>query len=378
MRLPSLTFHGLAGIIATVVVHAAPTAAPAKFRIQPILRVYYDTVSSHGSPAVTDHTEGLSYFRFGARGSYGPDLTYMLQFEGRDFVRNRGNLALRYCVLQWQASKTSTLEVGQTDEPFGLESYTSVRSLTFLERGLPFTLAQFYHAGVSWRQRVGAFAWHAGVFGDTLGAGPNDEGRGGSLRLTYDPKVAGLSTSHVGFSIARREPDLQSVRYRSRSESQLFPLRLADTRPITQVDHTTAVGLEGLVTAAGITVFGEATHCRVDRLHGLPGLGFSGAYVAVSRYLTGEQKNYDAARGQLREVTPKTRRGAIEVALRQSVLDLDDGAVRGGRQSGTTLGLNWYYGRQVRVALNYSLFRVENGATVERPRLLQTRLQFDY
>lgn len=74
-------------------VPVAPSPAPANFRIQPILRAYYDTVSSRGSAAVTDYSEGLSYFRFGARGGYGPRLTYMLQFEGRDFVRARGNRA---------------------------------------------------------------------------------------------------------------------------------------------------------------------------------------------------------------------------------------------------------------------------------------------
>lgn len=66
------------------------------------------------------------------------------------------------------------------------------------------------------------------------------------------------------------------------------------------------------------------------------------------------------------------------MALRQSVLVLDDGTVQGDRQSGTTLGLNWYYGRQIRIAVNYSFFRVESDAAVERPRLLQTRFQFDY
>lgn len=152
------------------------SASPAKLSIQPVLRVYYDTASGQGSAATTSYTEGLSYFRVGTRGGYGPDLTYMLQFEARDFVRDRGNLTLRYCVLQWQATPSATLELGQTDEPFGLESYTQVRNLTFLERGLPFAFAPFYHTGVSWRQRVGAFAWHAGVFGNTLGAGPGDDG----------------------------------------------------------------------------------------------------------------------------------------------------------------------------------------------------------
>ena len=377
MRRSPFIFLGITSCAAAAV-PVAPAAAPAKFNVQPILRAYYDVASSRGSPATDNYTEGLSYFRFGARGGYGPDLTYMLQFEGRDFVRDRGNLALRYCVLQWQATKSATLELGQTDEPFGLESYTQVRNLTFLERGLPFAFTPFYHTGASWRQRMGAFSWHAGVFGDTLGAGPNDDGRGGSLRLTYDPKIAGFSAYHVGFSVARREYATHGVRFSSRSESQLFPLRLADTRLITQVDHTTTVVAEGLFTTFGVTVFGEATSCRVERTGGLPDLDFSGAYVAVSRYLAGELKNYDAAHGQLREVTPRGRLGAVELALRQSVLDLDDKTIHGGRQSGTTLGLNWYYGRQIRVALNYSLIRVENGPVVERPRLLQTRLQFDY
>lgn len=143
------------------------------------------------------------------------------------------------------------------------------------------------------------------------------------------------------------------------------------------MDHVTTAALEVLCTVAGTTLFGEATVCQVTRTGGLPDLQFTGLYRGVP-LPDRELKNYDVTRGQLREVTPKDRYGAVELALRQSVLDLNDGVVRGGRQSGTTLGLNWYYGRQIRIAVNYSMIRVETRTAVERPRLLQIRFQFDY
>src|SRR5439155_20677235 len=97
--------------------------------------------------------------------------------------------------------------------------------------------------------------------------------------------------------------------------------------------------------------------------------GFNGGYVQAAYFLTGENRLYDKRFGRLGTLydRPNTSfwavrdedgcwnlgRGAWEVAVRYSYLNLNDGPIDGGLMQGWTVGLNWYLSTNVKVQLEY-------------------------
>jgi phosphate-selective porin OprO/OprP len=95
---------------------------------------------------------------------------------------------------------------------------------------------------------------------------------------------------------------------------------------------------------------------------------FNGGYVTVSYFITGETRNYDKDFGIFSRnyVTPFSNfwahngadgwtlgRGAWEVAVRYSYLNLNDGPIQGGVMDGTTIGLNWYWNTNMKLQFEY-------------------------
>jgi phosphate-selective porin OprO and OprP len=112
---------------------------------------------------------------------------------------------------------------------------------------------------------------------------------------------------------------------------------------------------------------------------------FSGTYVQASYFLTGEHRPYNSKYRLFSRVRPKENytgrdgggRGAWQVALRYSELDLDDAlaGVMGGQQSSTTLGINWHLNSYSRVMLNQTFSELE---TVGDSESISLRFQVDF
>jgi phosphate-selective porin OprO/OprP len=98
-------------------------------------------------------------------------------------------------------------------------------------------------------------------------------------------------------------------------------------------------------------------------------LGFWGGYMQVAYLLTGEHRLYDRRLGALRvngvrPYTPfffkRSREGgicsglgALELALRYSYLNLNDGPVQGGILGSTSVGINWYLNTNLKIQFVY-------------------------
>jgi phosphate-selective porin OprO and OprP len=97
--------------------------------------------------------------------------------------------------------------------------------------------------------------------------------------------------------------------------------------------------------------------------------GFNGGYMQAAYFLTGENRLYDKRFGRLGTLydRPNTSfwavrdedgcwnlgRGAWEVAVRYSYLNLNDGPIDGGVMQGWTVGLNWYLNTNAKVQFEY-------------------------
>jgi phosphate-selective porin OprO/OprP len=104
---------------------------------------------------------------------------------------------------------------------------------------------------------------------------------------------------------------------------------------------------------------------------------FVGGYIQASWVLTGESFNY--TQGKFIRIRPQSLKGAWEVAVRYSMVDLNDRDVTGGKERNFTVGLNWYApANQFRVMSNLIFVRTDEYAGNESPTIIQLKAQFHW
>jgi phosphate-selective porin OprO/OprP len=177
------------------------------------------------------------------------------------------------------------------------------------------------------------------------------------------------------------------VRLRERPELRVDGTRLVDTNNI-NADGLTAYGGEVGWFWNNLYLAGEYYLIDVDRTGTGPAnsdLEFNGWYAQGAWTLTGEKHEWNPAAGGFKGIKPakplggpEGGSGAWEIAARYSVLDLNDnegaagggtpvGGIRGGEQTISTLGLNWYPNNVVRFLLDYQNGEIDrlNGGGAE-------------
>jgi phosphate-selective porin OprO/OprP len=126
-------------------------------------------------------------------------------------------------------------------------------------------------------------------------------------------------------------------------------------------------------------------YSNVENSLGNGNYGLWGGYAQASWMLTGEEAGYNQLVGIPERIIPNKdfsskagTWGAWQLAGRASYLDLNDGAVDGGRGHQYMLGLNWWWNRFFRWQLNYGYAIIEGGPTPGHLQLLQLRAQLMY
>ena len=292
----------------------------------------------------------------------------------------------------------NNLKIGQFRQPVGLDGLTSVRELTFIERGLPFAFLPFRQIGVmsstadeergiTWA--LSGFRFPTTVFGNQAG---DNGGYGAATRLTHVlAENADGDVIHIGSAWSFIDPSNDRIRYLSQPEFVIgaivggIPLAVppfVDTGFLA-ARHTELFTLELASTYGPFHAQAEAIRTRV-RQPGGSALTFSGVSAQAAWILTGEHRPYNHRSGVLGRVVPQCDfgdrgPGAWEAAVRWSLLDLNDGAVTGGRLNNATVGLNWYLNRFTKLQLNY-LHAFLNRAPVGRSNadMVLVRAQVDF
>jgi phosphate-selective porin OprO/OprP len=210
------------------------------------------------------------------------------------------------------------------------------------------------------------------------------------LRLAYNPIHGSDYDVHVGASLngvlepadtAAGPAEAQAVRLQERPEIRVSGTRLVDTGAIAS-DGLRAVGLEAGASWRNFYAAGEwfdidVSRTAVGAARSPFDPSFSGWYVQGAWTLTGERHPWSSANGGFTGVKPAKpfslggrTWGAWELAARYSLLDLNDragaagaaaplGGIRGGEQTITTVGLNWYPNSVVRFLLDYQWINVD-------------------
>lgn len=275
------------------------------------------------------------------------------------------------------------VRAGFSKTPVGFEGNTGTGSTTFLETALPIqAIYASRRLGVDWALARPAYIINLGYYtgGDLQG---DSDGHMVAGRVAWTPFNAPGDVLHLGISASRETPDWTTdgkgvatppgARLRAKPEASLTDIRLIDSGALSFTDSIDRRGLEGLLIEGPWSVQAEYLHADVNRQGNRPSYSADGYYAFVSWVVTGESRGY--AGGNVVDVKPKGPWGAVELALRYSELNLDDGVNLGGKEHDVTFGANWYINRYLKLQGNYVHADSTRRDVVVDPNVVEFRAQ---
>jgi len=251
--------------------------------------------------------------------------------------------------------------------------------------------AAFYNCTAD--QRI---SWAGGVFFDSISEATKerlDDNQGcrvsGRLNWVpyFDEPSNGRYAIHTGVGILYTDDQDQRVRFRARPQIHEGP-RLIDSGILNATSFTTG-NAELAVVWGPVTVQSEAFLSTVD-LIAREAVNVGGAYVHLSYFLTGENRNYERFGqhgAQFAGSQPYSNffvvpggisPGAWEFKARWSLLDLNQ--VNAGQYNDFTIGFNWYWNDRVRVMFDW-IHPITSSQTVfgaTQSNILGTRFDFNW
>ncbi|QXP84374.1 porin [Methylococcus sp. Mc7] len=335
--------------------------------------------------------------------------TFYKDYEWRfeyDFVRGSGvtSTGITDAFLKVKALEPVEIVFGQFKEPFSLESVTSNRYTTFMERSLPnnafveFANPYLIGAEVDGRGNLFEKAWTGRLAFQTEPVGPGNPnnsttsgnsnrnnyagntGYGVTGRLTYLPlEFSHDEILHTGVSLGYRTPNNNityaqgvpnlrngGMSFGSQPDTSVDRSSFWSTGNLTDpkngkiLDHFTRINAELAGVYGPFSLQGEYFRTQISG----DGYGsndlLQGYYTFGSFFLTGESRPYDKKRGAFGRVVPKANFdfsgqswGAWEIAYRWDYLDMNSEHINGGRGQIGTLALNWYINPRVKWMNNY-------------------------
>jgi len=359
------------------------------FTVQPVLRFDVDAGTffeqgtypggnpprfmDTGRAGVPDTPINVRRARLGLQGTYLQDFTYKFIWEfapgAGQQIQPKTNSRIYELQTAWNGLGWGTVRVGGFTLLHTLEFSTSSFESMMLEKPAIINIATSLSSGSS-RLAAGIEArgtrWFAAAYAtggliSTLNDGGQRGVVGRAAGLAVDTEnlrllvgVNGAAQFHPGFSGGP-----QSFRLRDYPELRLEPTRLLDTGTI-RSDGGHAIGPEvsGMIGPVHFTA--EAQFVALEGLSGSPNRNFSGYYVGASVPLLGGQRRYDRdtatwTRPGFESLDPHSGHwGFAELAGRYSHVSLNDGTVRGGRQSIFSAALNYYPNSRIRISAQYS------------------------
>lgn len=293
-----------------------------------------------------------------------------------DMDISNSELELKDAYLAYNFDNGLQVRVGNYKEAFSMETTTTSRYLTFMERpSVVNAFAPSRHIGISGNYNYNWLYLNGGLYFQTVGdpeerlySKDNNKDFGTDEGISWTGKVVAMpfyndvtKGLHLGVNASYRTPktDMESpgtVRYSTRSLTSINRKKYMDTDVIANVDHTVLSGFELAGYYRNFRLQGEYLMANVTRKDNLGTENFDGFYVFGSWLLFGGQYNYNTSEAEFTQVTRGRTWGDVELALRYDYLNLNSGfdKIMGGAGEGITLGLNFYANNNVKFMINYA------------------------
>jgi phosphate-selective porin OprO/OprP len=273
--------------------------------------------------------------------------------------------------------------IGRTKEGFSMNKVMNGYAGWGLERQTAIDVIPILADGVKWlgyleKQRI---FWNLGVYTDWLSKGQSfstykwqTDARVGWLPLYSQPDKTVL---HVGFNYRYGKPVDGQIRMRSRPEANPAPYFMdTGTFSSTGSNH---FGVEAYYRK-GSWMFGTEYYLHQFNTPEGTTKAFYGGELMATYLITGETRPYYTANGIFGFVPVarpvfKGGPGAWEVVVRYSSLDLNDGAIQGGKFWRITPMVNWYLSKDVRLELAYGYGVLDRFNLKGATQFFQARIQ---
>lgn len=293
-----------------------------------------------------------------------------------DLDISNSELELKDAYLEYSATPCLNLRVGNYKEGFSMESTTTSRYLTFMERpNAVYTFAPSRHIGTAFMYHKDWIFGMGGVSFQTVGDPEErlfsednnkdfgvDEGYSFNGKLVLMPGAKMLDRGlHFGGAISYRTPKSDAEirgteRYSTRSLTSINRKKYMDTDLIPDVDHIVLSGLEFAGYYKNLRFQSEYITSDVYRKKDLSTLNFGGWYAFGSVMLFGGQYHYNTSDAEFTQPGRGKSWGDIELAFRYDYLSLNSSMddIMGGAGEGYTLGINYHVNNNVKIMLNYA------------------------
>jgi phosphate-selective porin OprO/OprP len=276
------------------------------------------------------------------------------------------------------------LFIGRTKEGYSLNKVMNGYSGWTMERHMSIDVIPILADGIKW---LGYFPkkrifWNLGAFTDWLSKGQSFStyewqlaARVGWLPI-YSP--ADKSLLHLGINLRTGKPVDGQIRLRSRPEANPAPYFI-DTKTF-DAENSNHFGWEAYYTKGKLMLGTEYNFHKFYSVKNQNPL-FHGGDVVVSYMLTGESRPYSTITSiygfvPVSKPVFKGGYGAVELVLRYSQLNLDDGPIKGGKFWRITPMVNWYLNRIVRLEFAYGYGTLDRYNLKGVTQFFQSRLQF--
>jgi len=265
------------------------------------------------------------------------------------------------------------LKAGHFREGFSMETTTTSRYVTFVERSLPSKFSPSRHLGFQLNYMKEKYLFAGGVHFNTIGDteetefaqdankdNSTDEGYSLTGRFVYRPIYDQEKIVHIGTAASYRTPktDLEvpnSYRFSTRSISNINRKKYLDTDDITNVENNTLFNVELAGAYKNIFFQSEYFNNDIKRTGDLSNVNLNGFYAQVGFLLGDGKYRYNKNEGEFTQ-PGLGKKGEFEAAFRFDYIDLNDevASIYGGSANGYTLGLNYYANTNIKLMLDYS------------------------
>jgi phosphate-selective porin OprO/OprP len=337
-------------------------------------------------------------------------LNNYIAYKAEGGAVNGGAWAWDDVVIEYKPNEFTSLMVGNI-KAAGLENLTSTRFISFMDRGPYGDLGPDSYV-LSAVAKVNGFNWTVtGAFqGDSINSADvnntattnpgSTERVGWTGRATFAPILTDDNKLHLGvWARYRNHDDESAFAYRARPNTNYGDNgRYLTSGAIGNKDTT--FGVEGAFIHKNFAAQAEYANIAVDRLQtaapgGDPDLKVGYAYVSF--WPTGEQRNYDATKGEFgrpKILNPITGggMGGVELLVRYDYADLTEAfssastatgrtiSQDAGKYEGWTIGANYYPTGYARLQANYTNADINNPGIGRDVKVnqFQMRVQLDF